>query len=298
MAKWEQGALNEVNIEGILSENNLKEGKDKDGNDAIIGSYKLKTENVIDGKTYPVEISINVFQSKITKNKKDNPAYVSMQKLMTDGISLAAGGEDKATVIRLTERSTSLQENFFMNKNTSQMVYTPQIRASFANFISKSEMKGGARFKNIIIIGDITEEIDKEGVETGRLVIKGILPQYGGKADVVDFIAQNVKVIDHIKNRWQKGDTVLVGGYLNFTTTEIKSTVSENTFGEPIVSSATKSVKELIITGGGESPLTEEEGAYAQEDVAAALQDRQSRIEAAKTKAATPKAPSTPNFGF
>jgi hypothetical protein len=295
--RWEQGALNEVFIEGILSENKLKEGKDAEGNPVIMGEYKIKTQNEIDGVTYPVEIPIRIYQSKITKNKKENPAYVSMQTLMNDGISLASGGADKACAIRLTDRSTSLQENFFMNKNNGQMVYGSQIRSSFASILGQSEIKGGAKFKAVVVIGDLTEETDREGVETGRLILKGILPQYGGRVDVVDFVAQNAKVINHIRNNWNKGDTVLIGGYINFTTSEQVST-TEGTFGEPITTSTPKTVRDLIITGGGENPYTEEEGAYKQEDIAEALRERQSRIEKAKEKAAAPKAAATPSFGF
>jgi hypothetical protein len=299
MEKWEQGALNEVSIEGILSENKLKESTDKDGNPAIIGEYRIKTQNVIDGVTYPVEIPISVYQSKITKNKKENPAYVSMQKLLADGVSLAAGGEEKASGIRLTERSTSLQENIFMPKNGGQLVYTTKVRSSFASLVGKSELKLGAKFKCIVVVGDLIDEVDSEGVETGRLILKGILPQYGGKVDVVNFIAQNVKVVDHIKSRWQKGDTVLVGGYINFTTSETQvSAISGDTFGEPISSSKTKSIRELVITGGGENPLTPEEGAYDQALIAEALQDRQGRIEKEKEKGAAAAKPATPNFGF
>ena len=158
--------------------------------------------------------------------------------------------------------------------------------------------KLGAKFKCIVVVGDLTDEVDSEGVETGRLILKGILPQYGGKVDVVSFIAQNVKVVDHIKSRWQKGDTVLVGGYINFTTSETQvAAISGDTFGEPISSSKTKSIRELIITGGGENPLTPEEGAYDQALIAEALQERQSRIEKEKEKGAAAK-PATPNFGF
>lgn len=294
--RWENGSKNEVVIDGILSEVKLQEGTDTNGNPAIYGEYKIKTTNVIDGIEYKVEIPVRVYQSKTTSKGKDNPAYATAQKIMKDYVSIAAGGEEKATAIRLPEKSTSIQENFFMSKNTNQMVYSSGIRASFANEISRSDMNPGARFKVIMVIGEISHEVDKNEEETGRLVIKGVLPQWGGKVDVVPFIVANRRVADHIEKNWQRGDTVLVGGYINYTSTIVEEPVDEtSTFGEVMTSQKTKSVREYIITGGHEEPLTEEEGAYSQDLIAEALQERQAKIEEKKADAPKKK---TPTFGF
>lgn len=298
MAKWENGALNEVAIEGILSEVKLQEGQDKNGNPAIFGEYKIRTSNTIDGIEYNVEIPVRVYQSKITKNKKDNPAYAAAEKIMKDYVSIAAGGVEKATAVRLPEKSTSLQENFFMSKTTNQMVFGSGIRASFINEINKADMTPGASFKAIVVIGELTDEVTPDGEETGRLILKGVLPQWGGRVDVIDFIVANRRIADHVRNNWQKGDTVLIGGRINFTSVVESAPQSENTFGEVMSSSKTKSIREYIITGGHEEPLTEEEGAYAMEDIAEALQERQSRIETAKSKAAAETRKPAPSFGF
>ena len=298
MAKWEKGALNEVAIEGILSEIKLQEGTDKSGNPAIYGEYKIRTINVLDGIEYNVEIPVRVYQSKITKNKKENPAYDAAQKIMKDYVSIAAGGVEKATAVRLPEKSTSLQENFFMSKTTNQMVFSSGIRASFVNEINKADMKPSASFKTIIVIGELTDELNTDGEETGRLIIKGILPQWGGRVDVIDFIVANRKIIDHVRNNWQKGDTVLIGGRINFTSVVESAAQSDNTFGEVMTSSSTKSIKEYIVTGCHEEPLTVEEGAYAMEDIADALQERQKRIEEAKNKASEGAKKPAPTFGF
>lgn len=296
MALWEKGSLNEVVIDGILSEVKLQENTDKNGNPVIYGEYKVRTTNTIDGTEYKAEIPVRVYQSKVTKNGKDNPAYATAQKIMKDYVSIAAGGEDKATAVRLPEKSTSLQENFFMSKTTNQMVFSSGVRASFANEINKADINPGARFKVVFVIGGIEPEINRDDEETGRYIIKGVIPQWGGKVDVIDFIVANRKIADHVRNNWKKGDTVLVGGYINYVS--IVETVAEesNTFGEVMSSQKTRSVREYIITGGHEEPLTEEEGAYSTDDIAVALQERQARIEEAK-KAAAP-AKKAPSWGF
>jgi hypothetical protein len=65
-----------------------------------------------------------------------------------------------------------------------------------------------------------------------------------------------------------------------------------------MTSQRTKSIREYIITGGREEPLSEDEGAYSMEDIAEALQDRQQRIEKAKAKASENEKKSAPSFGF
>ena len=65
-----------------------------------------------------------------------------------------------------------------------------------------------------------------------------------------------------------------------------------------MTSLSTKSIKEYIVTGGHEEPLTVEEGAYAMEDIADALQERQKRIEEAKNKASEGAKKPAPTFGF
>ena len=113
MAKWEKGALNEVSIEGILSEVKLQEGTGKNNEPVIFGEYKIKTTNTIDGIETVCEIPIRVYQSKITKNNKENPAYNTALTIMKDYVSIAAGGEEKATcrVGKAHERDASGQHD-------------------------------------------------------------------------------------------------------------------------------------------------------------------------------------------
>lgn len=183
-----------------------------------------------------------------------------------------------------------------MSKTTNQMVFSSGVRASFANEINKADINPGARFKVVFVIGGIEPEINRDDEETGRYIIKGVIPQWGGKVDVIDFIVANRRIADHVRNNWKKGDTVLVGGYINYVS--IVETVAEesNTFGEVMSSQKTRSVREYIITGGHEEPLTEEEGAYSTDDIAVALQERQARIE--ETKKANAPAKKAPSWGF
>jgi hypothetical protein len=170
-----------------------------------------------------------------------------------------------------------------MSKTTKQMVYGSQVRAIFVNEINKADMKPGARFKVTMVIGEKSYEI-KDGEETGRLIIKGVIPQWGGKVDVIPFFAYNEGVIDAVSNYWNEGDTVKATGKLNFTS-ETKEVEVKVDFGEPSVETRTYSISELVITGGSSTPL-EGEFAINYDDVKTALEERKARLAESKDKAA------------
>ena len=296
---WEKNATNEVTIEGILNEVNLREDTDKNGKPVIFGSFTLKTTNTINGAEIVTEIPVRVYQKKMTNAGKPNPAYENAERIMKTFVSVAAGGEENADYLKI-DGSGNIYENCFISTNSGQVISSPAVRASFVNKIKPSEYNPGAKFKNIIVIGKKIPEVDKEGVETGALIIKGILPQWGGRADAVDFVVRNKNAINHIEKNWNEGDTVLVAGCINFTS-EVSEVEEGGSFGEPIVTRRTRTVRELVITGGHDYPLTEEEGAYNLDDIGVAINERTARIEemkanrAAKTTTA-PKAKNSFNF--
>ena len=298
ITEWTNGAQNEVVMDGILNEVNLKPGTDlKTGQPTIFGDFTIKTTNTIDGKDFISEIPIRVYQKEKTLKGTNNPAYDNALRIMNDFVSVAAGGEKNADYVRIAS-SGSLGENAFISKNSGMLISGPVVRASFINKIKKSEAQNGAKFKVVIVIGQLINEINKAGEETGRLIIKGILPQYNNKVDVIDFIVENPKVINHVQNNWQQGDTVLIGGYINFTS-KVDEVEEPNGFGEPIITRRTKTVRELIVTGGHESPLTDEEGAYDSDSITKAINERKERLEKKKEEAASAPATKTPmNFGF
>lgn len=168
----------------------------------------------------------------------------------------------------------------------------PRIQASFVNKIKKDECKPEASFTVVFAVGQKGYVLDKDGVETDVYKIDGMVPQYGGKVDVVPFYAINKGVIDGVSQYWNVGDTVKAAGKLNFTSkTETK--MVEVDFGEPHEETHTVSVSELIITGGAATPM---EGDFALDagDLQAALADRKARLAAMKDKGTPGKAGKAP----
>jgi hypothetical protein len=165
-----------------------------------------------------------------------------------------------------------------------RLISFPRITASFVSKIKREECKPKAEYTVTFMVGKAGFELDKDGVETNKYKITGMVPQYGGKVDVIPFFAYNEGVIDAVSNYWNEGDTVKATGKLNFTS-ETKEVEVKVDFGEPTVETRTYSISELVITGGSSTPL-EGEFAINYEDVKAALEERKARLAESKDKAA------------
>ena len=181
-------AENKVKIEGILSEIDLKTGSFmKNGSkvDSIGGTIKVKVEQKIGDKEYTLEIPVHMFASKLTNAGKPNPAYESISRIMNEYTSIAAaGGEDGADRIRIT--SGQIQMNEYYGQN-GQLISFPRINSSFVTKVKKEEFSPEATFVTDFYVASKEDEVDANDTATGRIKIRGVLPQYGGRVDVVDF---------------------------------------------------------------------------------------------------------------
>jgi len=297
---------NRVKVEGILSEIDLKYGEftKKDGSHmkSVGGSIKVRVNQTLpSGEAQELEVPIHMFASEYTNAGKKNPAYDSIERVMNEFVSIAASDINTADRIRITGAKITMNEYYGQNGN---LVSFPRIQASFINKIRKEECHPEATFSAIFAVGSKGYEVDKDGVEIpNRYKIGAALPQYGGKVDVVPFIAASEGVISAVENYWNVGDTVKANGRLNFTS-KTYTTKADVDFGEAKEETHTISVSELVITGGSQTPL-EGDFAFDADDIAAALKDRQAKLATLKEKAANkgtsgsaPKGNSFSDLGF
>lgn len=291
-------AENLCTIEGILSEVNLHEDVSKKTNKTyIMGEVKVKSTAIIAGEEIELEIPVRVFANKEKKDGGLNPAFESIKKL-EEMISIAACGDpDKAD--RVSFDNASIQMNEFYGRN-EQLVSYPTVRGTFVKKVKSDNYNPTATFSNVIVVGSLKEETDKNGDLTGRLIVKGILPQWGNKVDVVDYIVESEAAKTHISTYWQKGDTVRISGIVNFSTTTETETV-EMGFGDPQIKHKTRSINELIITAGSQGAL-DAEFAYDSEDISEALARRQAYLTELKNnsgkRAEVVSKNTTTDFGF
>jgi hypothetical protein len=222
-----------------------------------------------------------MFAAQLTNNGTPNPAYESIARIKDEYVSIAASDIDHADRVRITKGSIQMNEYYGQD---GRLISFPRISASFVSKIKKEECKHKAEFTTTFMVGKAGFELDKDGVETNKYKITGMIPQYGGKVDVVPFYAYNPGVIDAVSNYWQEGDTVKATGKLNFTS-ETKEVENQLGFGESTIETRTYSISELVITGGNPTPL-DGEFAINYEDVKVALEDRKNRLAESKEKAA------------
>lgn len=288
-------ALNRVKIEGILSENNLELSTytDKKNNDAkkecIRGNIVVRVHQVINGETQVLDIPVHCFQAKYKKNGEPNPAYESLTRVL-DFTSIAAcgGDEDKADKIRITGASLAMNE--FPNQMGNIVSY-PRVSGSFVSKVT-GEFKPEASFSLEFMVNGINPVLDKDGAEVDppKYCIDVIVPQYGGKVDVMKLYATTPGVIDGITNHWEVGNSYSANGRLHFTS-KTEEIVEEQDFGDPITRTRTTNLSELVVTGGTETPL--EDDVFPADEIKAAIEERKARLET--MKAQPKKAPSAPS---
>ena len=296
-------AENRVKIEGILAEIDIKPGTfNKNGQtmESIGGSITVKVTQKISGEEKELAIPIHMFASKLTNKGTPNPAYESIKRIADEYVSIAASenGEDGADRVRITNASIRMNEYYSQD---GRLISFPRVNASFVQKINKSDCKPEATYMTEFVVAQKNEEIDRNGEETGRYRIDAIIPQYGGKVDVVPMYAQSPGVIDAVKTYWEIGNTVKANGRLDFSATT-ETTIEEVDFGEPIEKTRTINRSDLIITGGSQEPL-EGDFAFNNDEIQNALAERKLRLEKQKnrdmSRAATKQtpAPST-SHGF
>lgn len=286
---------NQVKIEGILSEVGLETAtfnRKGQTTECIRGTIKIRVEQDINGTMTTMEVPVSAFASRYTNAGTENPAYNSLKDVMENYKSIAACGNiDDADRVRIT--NGSLQENVFYAKN-GDLVNTSRISASFINKIAKNECKPEATFTATIVVGNKSDELDRDGTPTNRLNVNGVIIQYGERADLIKFIVAKPDAKNHIEQYWNDGDTVRVQGKVNFSS-KTEYIEEEVGFGEPIKTAKTTSVHELLIESGSAGCL-EGDAAYDIKDIQSALAARKVRIE--ETKKPVVSAPSKPDFGF
>ena len=296
-------AENRVRIEGILAEIDIKPGSfNKNGQmmESIGGSITVKVTQKISGEEKELAIPVHMFASKLTNKGTPNPAYESIKKIADEYVSIAASenGEEGADRVRITGASIRMNEYYSAD---GRLISFPRVNASFVNRISKSECKPEATYTAEFVVANKDEELDRNGEPTSRYRIDAIIPQYGGRVDVVPMFAQSKGVIDAVSTYWEVGNTVKANGRLDFSATT-ETTLEEVDFGEPIEKTRTINRSDLIITGGSQEPL-EGEFAFDNAEIQNALAERKLRLEKQKdrdmSRAATRQAPApTTKNGF
>lgn len=257
-----------VNVEGVVSELELEESLNQElGCNQILGFLTVKT-----GDTNFVRFNIRANEK--TKAKAENKAYAGLKTVMNEYRSIAKYGEAEADKVRISGDLNL----YHSDQNNQDMV---GYKSNFFNRVT-GEYTPHAEFTVEMCITQMIPEMDKDGQETGRLLIKGWVPQYENGVEPLTLVAPE-DVAGAIENTYEPGQTTkFYGDIVNdrvIITREIPVAI-----GKPRVETKTVTKNELVITGveiAYEEGVTEKPP-YNIDTIKAAIQARKDRIESRK----------------
>ena len=266
-----------INTVGIVSEKNLKEVVE-DGVKRIEGSITIKTSDIN-------FIKYNVRVAEKTKSGADNKAYAGIATVMESYKSISEVGEAEADKVRV-----SGDINLYRNKASGEEVVA--YKSNFFNRLrAEDEFAPNAEFDVEVFISSIVPEMDSEGEETGRVLVKGWVPTYDGIEPLVLVANNEDGVASAIEATYEPGQTVNFWGEAINNRVVITKEIPV-AIGKPRVETKTTYKNELLITGASEAY---EEGVtpekpYEAEIIKAAIQERTNKIEEEKNKESKAKA--------
>lgn len=259
-----------VFIEGVVSDKDLTI-KTEEGKTKITGSLTVKTSEVN-------FVKFNINANEKTNSGADNKCYAGLVTVMNDYKTITEVGEAEADRVRVAG-----DLNLFTSVQSGTTIVG--FKSNFFNRVKGyEEYEPKAEFSVETFISAILPEVNKEGEETGRILVKGWVPTYNG-IEPITLIA-DTDIAAAVEATFEPGQTVDFWGDVINSRVEIVKEMP-TAIGKPKRQVKTESKNELIITGASEAfeeGITPEKP-YEAEVIKAAIQERTNRLEEAKAKA-------------
>lgn len=272
--------LNTVHIEGRVYQHTLGIKKVKNQSSAnfgkpyIGGTLEVATDeeglNII-----PVEFT---FVTELTKQGKENRTYTALKTIIEAGKTWITDGPEAATKVSI---DTSFALNDFVAKD-GNMVSLKELNGGFVSIVSalKPNVKERNRFKLDVLITNIaTIEADPEKhIDEDYMTVRGAAFDFKNALLPIDFVVRS----EGVKKHFESFDDLSVAqplytqvyGTLNYK--KVTYTEEVETFGEAIVDTHERKVREWEITAGTKVPYDfGDESVMTPEEVMKASQDRQ-----------------------
>ena len=263
------GKLMECTVNEYVSQNS--------GAPYASAKFKVRVAQEYGGNKAEVsEITLRDMSSKFSKKDGSILQHFTNIENMRALKTVQSTGYENADTVYVGKGS--LRENFYTDNGGIQHDGF-DIAAGFGARVVSANSNQQAVFNTEIFINRMREEIGKDEQLTGRVIVQGVIAQYGGKVDALDFIIENPQNAQAFMSRFQEGETTRVWGYIRCATREVQK-VSEDigSWGDAnTVKPSTEYARELIITGGNPMP-NEEENSYDPAEIKKAMADRDERM--------------------
>lgn len=246
-------ALNKVDVWGIAQESTLevKEFKDK-----VTGQPYTAISGDVTVKINEEESHVlSYFEKELTKKGEPNKNFKALTTIKNEMITIAdvAQGLAEGEPSRITcQGELTLNE---YKGNDGNIVSFTKINGKFSPSRFKGEadqFKPKAEFDIEGIVKSLTEETDKDEVETGRLKIQLYVPQYGGKVIPLTFVTSETLPQagkDYLQDNFVPRSSVRIYGDLVNKSKKVERVI-ESGFGENKVDVTYERTREFIATGG------------------------------------------------
>lgn len=240
---------NKAEFIGYLKEVNLTKEKNDEKENYISGSITIKY-----GDKPNEQADVKIYKKELTQNGSVAKAYEKLLEIMEHGVTVDASNEEKpATIIRIYgsgDFTPQVTLNEYFKDGAHNM--SPQAEIGFGNIgiNTVSEQSFKAEFDmDVILSKDPVMEKDKEGDETGRLIIEAYSVNYKNEIKPMSFVADDQDLVDGMVSL-SKGDMVNIWG--NVSTGKIVEVKEKKSGfgGKAKTDESITYVNELIITGG------------------------------------------------
>lgn len=268
-------AENNVVVEGTLLEVRHTEWKSKKG---------LNIE--LDIETAENEVHTVNGMSKYHKDDgSENGIAKGYQTIIDEYKSVASHGREEADKVRVTQGRIGLNEYYGQDEKLRSF---PQLGTNFVNRVQVGEeFNPRAEFEVEVFVRNVKAETNKDAEETGRAEVEGYIPLYGGKVIPFTFKVA-AEGSEYVQDNYEPGQTVkFYGDIVNFK--EKKVTVEKAAFGKDKEKVTYNTVREYVITGGGEAYDEESVKAYSVDLIKKALTEREIYLDELKNKNNEPK---------
>ncbi|MGR6760349.1 hypothetical protein ACU1JV_00700 [Paenibacillus sp. T2-29] len=260
-----QEAENTVHIEGTIKEVRIEEGTLPDKREVISGEIDIQ---VVENSVH----TIHLFSFKYKKDKSINGIYKGI-KTMKDEYKTG----DK---VRVSTGTVRLNE--YAGQDGSWKSY-PQINSNFVNRIKETDVfEPQAKFSFEMMVVSVKEEM-KNDEETGRAIIKGYIPIYGGAVIPFETVVADPNAVSYVTNTYEKGNTVSLHGEIVNQKIATRREI-EVGFGAPQEKIDYKTVREYLVKGGSAPYEEDDKNVFDTKLVAKAVKAREAEIEEKKEK--------------
>lgn len=299
---------NKVQIEGYLRENNLELIRNDKQEEVIRGSLVVALDNVRSCRAQFYVSRFNTLKPGET-TRQESKAYGRLVELLPGNtISISSLMKDQAAMTFDVAKESATKvwiigalQEYIRKDEKGEAISSTTIRGLSAGIKTESDkhpFTQKAEFEVEMYIEGKRPEM-KDGEETGRIVLTGLIPEYDDSVSRIEFVTELGDATDYIEENYNVGQTVKVYGDVINTYVRVEKEGGGHTFGRTLEPQyETTFTSERQIFGGTATPLDEDdENALKKAEIKAALALRQQKIDNMPAKDDAPKAVN-PKKGF